>query len=169
MSVMDAIKGRKSIRKYADKPIENEKLIKVLEAGRLAPSARNEQNWKFVVVRDNSLRHNLVDACMGQKFVEEAPVTLVICTNNERNMSCNQPARTIDCSIALSFMMLQASELGLSTCWLGSFSNDKVKEVLNIPKEYNVVAVTPLGYAAEDVSFRPRKDMKDVVIYDCWQ
>ena len=170
MAVLDVIKIRRSIRKYQGRPIEEEKLQQVLEAGRLAPAANNAQQWKFIVVRDKDTIDKLVPACGGQSFIAGAPAILVICTNGEEPvMYCGQPARTVDCSIALSFMILQAAELGLGTCWLGYFSNDKVKRVLGIPAENNVVAVTPLGYPDEAPAPRPRKKMSEVVAYDGWQ
>ncbi|NTV89523.1 MAG: nitroreductase [Clostridiales bacterium] len=167
MDVMDAIKARHSVRQYSSREVEPEKLEKVLEAGRLAPSASNEQNWKFIAVSDPGLRKQLMQACKGQAFVGDAPVDLVICANNERNMMCGQPARTIDCSIALSFMMLEACELGLGTCWLGWFEPEEVRKVLNIPKDYAIVAISPLGYPAKDVNAQPRKPAKDIIVHDC--
>lgn len=166
MDVMTAIKNRRSIRAYKSTEVEEEKLQLILEAARLSPSARNLQNWRFVVVRDKKLRERLVEAAAGQKFVGEAPVTLVVCaTAPERIMTCGQPANTIDLSIALSFMMLEAAELGLGTCWLGSFYEDKVKEVLNLPEGYRVVAMTPLGYPDENPAQRPRKSIEEIVEY----
>lgn len=166
MDVMTAIKSRRSIRAYKCTEVEEEKLNLILEAARLSPSARNLQNWKFIVVRDKKLRERLVEAAAGQKFVGEAPVTLIACaTAPERVMTCGQPANTIDLSIALSFMMLVAAELGLGTCWLGSFYEDKVKEVLNLPEGYRVVAMTPLGYPDENPTQRPRKSIEEIVEY----
>jgi len=166
MDVMTAIKSRRSIRAYKSIEVEEEKLNLILEAARLSPSARNLQNWKFIVVRDKKLRERLVEAAAGQKFVGEAPLTLIACaTAPERVMTCGQPANTIDLSIALSFMMLEAAELGLGTCWLGSFYEDKVKEVLNLPEGYRVVAMTPLGYPDENPAPRPRKSIEEIVEY----
>lgn len=169
MSILEVIKERKSIRKYSTKEVKDEDLIKILEAGRLAPSARNEQCWKFIIVKDEDLRHKMVEVCGEQQFLKEAPINLVVCANNDKTMACGQPARTVDCSIALSFMILQATELGLGTCWLGKYNNDKVKELLNIPEEYNVIAITPIGYAAEEVTFRPRKDLEEIVVLNSWK
>lgn len=166
MDVMTAIKSRRSIRAYKSTEVEEEKLNLILEAARLSPSARNLQNWKFIVVRDKKLRERLVEAAARQRFVGEAPVTLIACaTAPERVMTCGQPANTIDLSIALSFMMLEAAELGLGTCWLGSFYEDKVKEVLNLPEGYRVVAMTPLGYPDENPSPRPRKSIEEIIEY----
>lgn len=164
MTVMEAIEARKSIRAYSGQPIEAEKLDRVLEAGRLAPSAKNQQAWKFVVVTDPALRARMVEACSGQKFVGEAPAVLVVCADNRREMLCGQLACTVDCSIALSFMMLEAAEQGLGTCWLGAFSADAVRELLQIPEQYAVVAVTPLGYPAVDGNPRSRKSRDEVVV-----
>ncbi len=166
MAVLNVIKTRKSIRKYKDTPVEAEKLTNVLEAARLAPSARNLQDWKFIAVTDTEKRLALQEACGGQRQVGQAPVTLVVCANNDSVMSCGQSKTTIDCSIAMSFMLLQAEEEGLGMCWLGHFYEDKVKAVLNIPDDYIVVAVSPLGYADEDPVRKPRKAAEDVICYN---
>lgn len=166
MAVLNVIKTRKSIRRYKDTPVEAEKLTNVLEAARLAPSARNLQDWKFIAVTDTEKRLALQEACGGQRQVGQAPVTLVVCANNDSNMSCGQSKTSIDCSIAMSFMLLQAEEEGLGMCWLGHFYEDKVKAVLNIPDDYIVVAVSPLGYADEDPVRKPRKAAEEVICYN---
>ncbi len=126
MTVMQAIEARRSIRHYTDQPVTDEELLAVLEAGRLAPSARNLQGWHFTAVRDASLRGALCTACNGQQMVAEAPAALVVWADGERMMGCGQSAATIDCSIALSFMLLRATELGLGSCWLGAFDQNAV-------------------------------------------
>ncbi len=166
MAVLDVIRTRKSIRRYKDTAVESEKLNNVLEAARLAPSARNLQDWKFIAVTDGAKRLALQEACGGQRQVGQAPVTLVVCANNDGIMSCGQSKTTIDCSIAMSFMLLQAEREGLGMCWLGHFYGEKVKEILNIPDDYIVVAVSPLGYADENPNPKPRKAFEDVVCYE---
>ena len=166
MDVMDAIRGRRSIRKYSDKPIEDEKLELVLEAARLSPSSTNGQNWRFIVVTDKDKLQKLMDAADGQPSVGEAPCAIVVCGTKRRLMDCGQPTDTVDCSIALSYMMLEAHTLGLGTCWLGHFYADKVKKALHIPEDVSVIAFTPLGYPAEEPEARPRKEMKEIVSYD---
>ena len=162
MTVMQAIEARRSIRHYTDQPVTDEELLAVLEAGRLAPSARNLQGWHFTAVRDASLRGALCTACNGQQMVAEAPAALVVWADGERMMGCGQSAATIDCSIALSFMLLRATELGLGSCWLGAFDQNAVKQLLGLPKEAVVVAVSPLGHPAETPAARPRKDPDEV-------
>ena len=166
MDVLSAIQGRRSIRKYSNKPVEEEKLLKVLEAARLSPSAKNQQNWKFIVVQDGETRERLTKA-IGQSFVGEAPIILVCCgTEPESIMRCGQSRYTVDLSIATAYMILEAYEQGLGTCWLGSFDEGKVKEVLNIPEEVRVVSITPLGYPSESPSQRTRKTLDEIVSYD---
>ena len=157
MTVMQAIEARRSIRQYTDAPVTDEELLAVLEAGRLAPSARNLQSWHFTAVRDAALRSALCEACNGQQMVGQAPVALVIWSDSERMMGCGQSAATVDCSIALSFMLLRAAELGLGSCWLGAFDANAVKKLLALPDEAVVVAVSPLGHPDEAPAARPRK------------
>ncbi len=136
MDVLSAIQGRRSIRKYSHKSVEDEKLLKVLEAARLSPSAKNRQEWKFVVVQDPKIRERLTNEAIGQPFVGEAPIILVCCgTETESIMKCGQPRYTVDLSIATAYMILTAYEQGLGTCWLGSFDENKVKQILDIPEK----------------------------------
>ena len=166
MTLMEAIKGRRSIRVYAQKPIEKEKIEAVLEAARLAPSARNRQKWQFIVVTDPDLKDKMLDACNNQSFVKQAPAIIVACGSEPGIMTCGQPVETIDVSIALSFIILKAYEEGLGTCWLGNFNKDKVKAVLGIPDDVSVVAVTPLGYPAESPDARSRVSLDEIVSWD---
>ncbi|MDR1205741.1 MAG: nitroreductase family protein [Peptococcaceae bacterium] len=166
MNVMEAIKTRRSIRKYDARPIEGEKLDAVMEAARLAPSAGNQQQWKFVLVRDAQKVQAFTEAANGQKFVGEAPAVIVVCATGSRVMACGQPTSTVDLSIAMTHILLAAHELGLGTCWLGNFSAEKVKALLGIPEDVAVVAVTPIGYPAETPEARPRKAAEEVISYD---
>ena len=167
MDVLTAIKERRSIRKYSAKPVEEEKLQKVLEAARFSPSARNQQEWKFIVVKDSETRKMLTEEAINQPFVGEAPIILVCCgTEPESIMRCGQPRYTVDLSIATAYMILAAYEQGLGTCWLGSFDENKVKEILDIPEGVRVVSITPLGYPDESPAPRPRKELDEIISYD---
>jgi nitroreductase len=169
MDVFEAIKSRRSIRSYLPDSIEEEKLALLLEAARLAPGARIEQEFKIVIVTDDGLKKELVYACEGQRFVAQAPVVLVMCSTNDRIMQCGQSVRPIDCSIVLSFMLLEAEELRLGMCWLGAFRADDVKRILDIPEDYKVVAVVPVGYPANKGYPTSRKKLEDLVLYNKWQ
>jgi nitroreductase len=152
MNVFEAIKKRRSVRSYLDKSIEEEKLNAVLEVGRLAPSAGNRQEWRFVVVKDCDVRRKLGEAANGQSFVGEAPVVIVACAVTDGHvMSCGQPCYPIDVAIALDHISLAAVEYGLGTCWIGAFNEGKVKEILGIPEEVRVVELMPIGYPAHQI------------------
>jgi len=169
LSLMEIIKNRRSIRAYSGEPVEQEKLEAVLEAARLAPSARNRQKWQFIVVTDKAdpkIKAAMADACFNQPSVEQAPVCIAVVDEEPGMMTCGQPVDAIDASIALSFLLLKAEEEGLGTCWLGYFDAAKVKAALGIPENMSVVAVTPLGYPAESPGARPRKPLGEIVRYD---
>jgi len=166
MDVFTAISQRSSVRAYKATDVEEDKLKKILEAGRLSPSASNHQEWKFVVVRNGETKKKLAKAAFGQTFIGEAPVVIVACgTESKTIMACGQPAYTVDVSIACAFMILQAYELGLGTCWIGAFKEDEVKKILKIPEEVRVVAMTPLGYPDQPPSQKSRKDLDQIVCY----
>lgn len=167
MNVFEAIKERRSIRAFEEKPIPEDKLLRVLEAGRLAPSAKNMQEWRYVLVEDNELRRKLAVACNNQYFIAEAPVVIVGCaTMTDYILTCGQPAYTIDVSISMDHMSLQAVEEGLGTCWIGAFKEDEVKKLLNIPEEMRVVEVMPLGFPKFQPDPKPRMKLEDIVFHD---
>jgi nitroreductase len=169
MDVSEAIEVRRSIRKYKNTEVEDEKLDKIIESARIAPSAANRQEWKFVVVKDADTKIKLVEACHGQKFVAEAPVLVAACsTESEKIMPCGQFAYTVDLSIALSFMILRATELELGTCWLGAYDENMVKNILNIPDDIKIVGMITIGYPDEKPDTRPRKTTEEIVTLEKW-
>ena len=113
---------------------------------------------------DNLAACQLAKAAFGQSFIGEAPVVIAACgTEPKAIMACGQPTYTVDVSIACAFMILQAYELGLGTCWIGAFKEDEVKKILKIPEPIRVVALIPLGYPDEDPSQRARKDSDEII------
>lgn len=166
MNVMDAVKSRRSIRKFSAKPVEEEKLAAVLEVARLAPSARNMQSWKFIAVDDKKTISKLKAACGNQDQVGMAPVVIAVCATKQNIMTCGQTAEFIDASIAMSYMTLEACEQELGTCWIGNFHEDKVKEILSVPDDATVIAVSPLGYPDEHPAARPRKSASEVISFN---
>ena len=172
MEVIEAIKKRRSVRGYLDRPIENKKLNLILESARLAPSASNRQEWRFIVVKDKSTRERLMRAAKDQSFVGEAPVVIACCADEPSNhvMTCGQLCYPIDIAIAIEHMVLKATEEGLGTCWIGAFYEDKVKEILNIPDNIWVVQMLILGYAKKGSSRkRDRVPLKKIVMYELWK
>ena len=147
MDVYEAIRQRRSIRSYKAEDITEEVLARVLAAGQCAPSANNIQPWKFIVVKNKNLRVETAKCCWNQKFIAEAPVVVVACgLPTTSKIGGYQSSVCVDVAIAVDHLTLAARAEGLGTCWIGAFDNAKLKQLLNIPKEVNVVVVTPLGY-----------------------
>jgi len=166
MDVHQAIKIRRSVRNYKAKPVPEESLTRILEAARLAPSAHNEQEWKFVVVRDVAKRNRLSEAA-GQSFIAKAPVIIVaVALEPEEMMSSGVPNYAVDLAIAVDHMTLAAVEEGLGTCWVGAFSQEEVKKVLGIPEGCKVVALLPLGFPADKPGPKSRKNLEEIVCYE---
>lgn len=170
MDVKEAIKLRESVRSYQDKPVEEEKLNSVLEAGRLAPSASNRQEWRYLVVKDKETRQKLMKAAKNQSFVGEAPVVIACCADTDNHvMRCGQLCYPIDLAISIDHMTLEAVEEGLGTCWVGAFDEEEVKKVLGIPERIRVVELLPLGYPdAPSGKEKIRKSLEEIVIYEKW-
>lgn len=171
MEVMEAIKKRFSVRSYQPKAVEKEKLENILEAGRLAPSASNRQEWRFVVVQDKYNRQRLMKAAKNQDFVGEAPVVIACCARTDNHtMTCGQLCYPIDVAIAVENMALKATEENLGTCWIGAFYEDEVREILGIPKNIRVVELLALGYPAEaSPKSKDRLSLKEIVMYEKWK
>ena len=170
MDVMEAIKKRYSVRSYQDRAVETDKLESILEAARLAPSASNRQEWRFIVVRDKDIRQRLMQAAKDQAFVGQAPVVIAACAKTDSHvMTCGQQCYPIDVAIAIEHMALKATEEGLGTCWVGAFYEDKVKEILNIPQGIRVVELLALGYPAKSSpGHKNRLPLEEIVIYEGW-
>ncbi len=170
MDVFAAISQRYSVRAYKANDVEEDKLKKVLEAARLSPSASNRQDWKFIVVKNKETRKKLAKAAFGQSFITEAPIVIVACGMEPKAMlACGQPMHTVDVSIACAYMILQAYELGLGTCWIGAFSEDETKKILSIPEHVRVVAMTPLGYPNQSPSKKSRKTLDQIVCFEKYE
>ncbi|MFH1038608.1 MAG: nitroreductase family protein [PVC group bacterium] len=171
MDVYEAIRRRKSVRSFQKREVEEEVLNRLLEAARLAPSAKNFQEWRFVVVRDPETRGKLSQAARGQTFVAEAPVVLACCAETDGHvMTCGQLCYPIDVAIAVDHITLCAAAEGLGTCWIGAFFEDRAREILHIPPEVRIVALLPIGYpAAPDPVEKSRLPLAEIVKYERWE
>jgi len=167
MDVTEAIEKRQSIREYQDTAVPEEKLKKVLEAARLSPSASNRQDRRFVVVKDSERRRELSEAANGQRHVREAPVVIAaVATVPAYVMMCGVPSYAVDAAIAVDHMSLAAVSEGLGTCWIGAFSQEKVREILRIPNEYMVVALLTLGFPRSPGNPKTRKPLDEMVSFE---
>jgi nitroreductase len=176
MSVLDIIKKRQSVRKYQDRPVEDDKLKLILEAARLAPSSSNSQPWHFVVAKNKDLIKGLMNAVpLGvlavNKFMEQAPIIVVGCVTpnffQKVSSFMGRENYWIDVSIAMEHMVLVAEELNLGSCWIGWFDEEKVKKILNVPRGAKVVAMLTLGYPSEGATHATtRKPLEDIYSID---
>ena len=171
MDVQEAIRCRRSVREYQPRAVEEEKLARLIEAARLAPSARNLQEWKFVIVRRRETRLKLA-ALAAQPFIGTAPVVIAACAvETKLVMRCGQLAYPIDVAIALDHLALAAVEEGLGSCWIGAFDEEKVKALLGVPAEVRIVELLTLGYPEEPLKPRrkSRKPLDEIVVREKWE
>ncbi len=175
----ELILARQSVRRYAEAPVETEKLNACLEAARLAPSASNSQPWKYIVVDREPLRTEVAKATFSDiklinKFTLQAPVLLVIVMEKAKlitrlaMMVKKKEWPLIDIGITAEHFCLQAAELGLGTCMIGWFEEDKIKKLLQIPSEKSIGLLISVGYPAEAYPMRTkiRKSMDEMVRYN---
>ena len=154
MDVFEAIRDRRSVRKYLDLPVEWDKVGSVVEAGRLAPSSGNLQTWKFIVVRDFAKRRSLAEAAAQQYWMEQAPVHIVIVgvLDKHRRFFGERGEQLYviqDCAMAAMQMMLAAQALGLGSCFISSINETKVGEIILIRGNGRPMGILTLGYPAE--------------------
>jgi nitroreductase len=166
MDLYEAIEKRFSVRTYLDKPVEEDKLRRILDAGRNSPSARNRQARKVVVVRDPKVRAALVKAA-EQEWMSTAPIILAVVGLTPSDvMHCDVPTDPVDCAIVIDHMTLAASAEGLGSCWVGHFSQPAARDALNVPPMAKVIQLVTMGYAAGKQPPRTREPMEKVVSFD---
>ncbi|WP_425802358.1 nitroreductase family protein [Desulfitobacterium sp. Sab5] len=179
--MIEQIKKRRSIRKYLDKPVEDEKIIQILESARLAPSGSNTQPWHFIVVKSELTRQKLAEVSHNQKWLLSAPIFIVciadirsrIEDNVEISLDENSPELELkqiirDTSIAIEHIVLEAENIGLGACWVAWFTQDEIRPILNVPSDKYVVSIITLGYANEKPKERPRKKLEEIIHNEIW-
>lgn len=178
MEFMEVISARKSVRDYSAKDVEEEKLTKILEAARLAPSWANKQCCQYIVVKNKETISEL--SSFLNPWLKQAPVVLVACANPKDSGSRNgMDYYLVDVAISMQQLILAATDVGLGTCWIGAFDEEKVKKALEVPEDIKVVALTSVGYSADKESLRSkiakkfagsanRKPIENIVHRDKW-
>ena len=185
MDLFETIKMRRSVRKYLNNPVENEKLEAVLEAVRMAPSWANYQCWRLVVVRDNAMKAKIsalsyVESYFttkgyktnpSMKALAEAPVVIILCADPAQSGSLwNQNYYLVDAGLAAQNMMLAARAQGLGTVFVGVYDEEKLKNLLQIPTTIRIVGLFPLGYPVEEKKDGPaRKPVRDFCFFEKWE
>ncbi len=173
MDIFQVIRDRRSIRKYKDTPVEREKIIQLLDAGRLAPSWKNMQCWRFLVLTEADRRTLLLaafpDDNPGKKAIAMAPVVVVVCADPaESDVENGIEYFIADTAIAFEHFCLAAHALGLGTCWMGWYDENMIKQSLGIPSNIRIVGITPLGYPDQEPKPRPRKELSEIAFFDKW-
>ena len=177
MDFMDVISTRKSVRGYADKPVEEDKLSKVLDAARLAPSWANKQCCRYIVVKEKAKIQELAGR-FG--WLKQAPVVVVACADPKDSGDRNgMNYYLVDVGISMQQLVLAATALELGSCWIGAFDEPTVKKVLGVPENIKVVAMTPLGYPAKTegigskliktaIGSGKRKPLEEIIHHEKW-
>jgi len=168
MELMEAIRKRRSIRKYRPDPVPQEDIEYVLEAARLAPSWANSQCWHLVVVTDPQVKEAVAKA--GNPWTAQAPALIVACADATKpGTKGDQQYYMLDIGIAVEHLILAATDRGLGTCWIGAFKEEVAREALGVPDSIRVVAFTPLGYPAEPPGPQRRKSLNQIVSYNRYE
>jgi len=173
MNVFEAIKERRSIRSFKEQDVKEEDIEMLIEAARWAPSAGNIQPWEFIIVRRHELKKELAEAAFGQAFVEEAPIVIVVCADENRSFQgYSVRGKTLYCiqdtAAAIQNIHLTAHSLGLGTCWIGAFSEGETAKILKVPNGVRPVAIVPIGYPAESPAPRNRRPINQIIHYEAF-
>ena len=173
MDVFEAIRTRRSIRKYKDKQVPWDNIVTILQAGKYAPSAGNLQNWKFIVVKNDAKRKTIAKACLEQEWMEQSPIYIVVVAEplKAERYYGTRGARlyTIQgCAAAIDNMLLTAHSLGLGSCWVGAFDEDEIWRILGLPEESFVQGIVTIGYADETPNSPPKHRIEHIMFFDKW-
>ncbi|MCZ7662806.1 MAG: nitroreductase family protein [Thermoleophilia bacterium] len=167
MDFKDLVRARYSARAYLDRPVEPQKLDLVLEAARLAPTAANRQPFRLVVVSDPQIRADM-KAAYHRRWFYTAPLIVAACgVPSENWVRCDgKNYNDVDVAIVMDYLTLQAADIGLGTCWIADFDPDAVRDILHLPADLEPVALTPLGYSADEPKAKQRKPLDRLVVHN---
>ncbi len=184
METLEAIRTRRSVRKFSDRPVSAEQLNRVLDAARQAPSWANMQCWRFVVIQDKKTREQISELSYvdeyfapqgyksnpARKALAKAPVVIVACADPERSGELwGQNYYLTDLGITTQNLMLAAHAQGLGTVFVGVFDEPRLRNLLSIPKQIRIVGLFPLGYPlSEQKEGPPRKPLEQIVFQERW-
>lgn len=171
IDLLPAISDYKTVRTFSDREIDEQIITSVLEAGRTAPSAKNRQPWRFVVITDADVKKRLESAAYGQEHIGNAPAIIALGTTNvDYRMPNGQLSYPIDLSFAASFMILQAQNCGLGSCVVTTYDEAEVKEILTVPYSMRIVMLVAVGYAGDDNTerMRNRKGLSSIISRNHW-
>ncbi len=173
METFKAIKLRRSIRKFKDQEIDDEDLLKILDAATYAPASGNIKHIKFVVIEDKETKKNIAKAALDQNWITTAPIIIIACSESvfieqHYGKRGKELYAIQNVAAAIENMLIAASDLGISGCWVGAFTEPMLRSVLGIPDDVEIHAIIPLGYADESPKFRHKLHATDITFYEKW-
>jgi nitroreductase len=169
MDILEVIRNHCSANSFSGRAVEEGAVDRILEAGRLSPSAKNRQAWRFIAVRREDLKESLSDACYGDSRLKDAGCVIAACTTNiQYTMPNGQLSYPLDMAFAVSFMMLQAEHEGLGTSILATYDERAVKDLLTVPHAMRVVLLLAVGHASEKNEYKDRLPKERVISFDHW-
>lgn len=172
MELKAAIRKRRSVRKYRSRDVAVKTVSEILELARLAPSAGNLQNWRFILVKDAKTKERIADAALGQLWLTEAPVLIIVCDEKERMETHYRKRGQLygiqDCAVVASYIQLIAEDKGLNTAWIGAFDEKAVSRILGIPDMVEPEIILTLGYGAEKKFEFDREELKNICFIEKW-
>jgi len=168
LEVLKAIKERRSIRAFTNQPVEQKLVETLIDAARHAPSAGNIQPWEFVIVRKLPAKRKLAVAALNQRFIEEAPVVIVVCIKEGASESSyGSRGKTLYCvqdtAAATQNILLTVYAMGLGACWVGAFREEEVKRSIGLPDGVRPVAIIPVGHVTANPSKPPRRPLSEII------
>ena len=175
------IATRTSTRKYNDKPVEDEKVLQLIESARLAPSGSNTQPWNFIIVRSQDTKDKIAKADGNQMWMKSAPV-FIVCVADIRcrikdkaeiwldEESGQRELKQVirDTAVAIEHILLEAENIGLCSCWTAYFAQDDIRPILEIPSDKYVVGIVTIGYSDEKGKGAPRRELESMIRYEKW-
>jgi len=175
------IETRKSVRKYNDRPVEDEKIMCLIESARLAPSGSNTQPWNFIIVKSEKTKEKIAKANGNQLWMESAPI-FIVCVADIRCRIKDEAEIVLDedsgvkelkqiirdTAIAIEHILLEAESVGLSSCWTAYFTQDDIRPILGIPRDKYVVGVVTIGYSDGGGKSAPRRELESMIRYEKW-
>ena len=170
MDILEAIRQRSTARSFDGTAINDEVMDRILEAGRIAPSAKNRQTWRFVAVRREETKKAIAEACYGDSRIESSGCVIAACTTNiQYTMPNGQLSHPLDLAFAVSYMDLQATHEGLGTVILGTYDELAIKDLLTVPHAMRVVLLLAVGQTSDERSpYRNRLPKDRIISYDHW-
>jgi len=180
MEFKEVIRKRHSVRSYTTNPVDDTCICQLLDDAHLAPSWMNKQCWHFIVIRDADIKNELAKTGVINRWLKQAPVIIIACADPHESGNKNgMDYYLVDVAIAMDHLVLSATNLGLGTCWIGDFKEEKIKSLCDIPPRIKVVALTPLGYPSKENTIRDysrkiivrstkRKSLQEIVHWDHW-